>query len=281
MNSRRLMALLAIVWTAICPTQGLCQSTETDRCVIRVASSKDISNRLDVWGKAYAEERKTNCRIMVTGTSDPKAFQALLDKNVDLCLTGRELTKEEKEVAGHKGVRLAQRLVCHDAIAIIAHPKLPVDSITLQELKSIYAGTITNWKQLGGPDLPVLVCSVSPENSSVGQILGDTVLKGVPGGKGLRVMRSEKHLIEHLAVTEGAIGYCSFIYLIDDRGPDPHAVKVLAVSKGPGTEPVKPTEASVNSAAYPLIRSFFFHWQEDKIDQQMKRFVEFFAPALY
>ncbi len=280
MNNRWLVALPAIVWATICPTQGPCQSTQTDNCVIRIASSKDISNRLDVWGTAYAD-RGTNCRITVTGTSDSKAFQALLDSNVDLCLTGRELTEEEKKAAGNKGVRLAQRLVCHDAIAVITHPKLPVDSITLEELKNIYAGTVTNWKQLGGPDLPVLACSGSPESSSVGQILDGTVSKGLPPGKGVRVMRSPKHLIAHLAVTEGAIGYSSFIYLIDDRGPDPHVVKVLAVLKGPGTEPIKPTEASVTSAAYPLIRSFYFNWQEDKMDQHTKEFVEFFRPALY
>ncbi|MEW6347630.1 MAG: substrate-binding domain-containing protein [Thermodesulfobacteriota bacterium] len=280
MNNRLFVTLLALLWAAICPAAGPCQSTQPDGCVIRIASSKDISNRLDAWGRAYAD-RKNHCRITVTGMRDTKAFQALLDQDVDLCLTGRELTQEEKKAASNKGVRLAQRLVCNDAIAVITHPQLPVDSLTLQELKSIYAGTLTNWKQIGGPDLPVLACSVSPESSSVAKILDDMVFKGVPSGKGVRVMRSEKHLIEHLAVTEGAIGYSSFMYLIDDRGPDPHVVKLPAIRTGPGTEAIKPTPASVKSATYPLVRSFYFNWQEGKIDQRTKEFVEFFKPAPY
>lgn len=107
-----------------------------------------------------------------TKSSNPgssSGIQMLLDGQVDFAQSSRLLTPEEKAEAQARGIAIAQRPVALDALAVVVHPSLQVPGLTIDQLQQIYQGKITNWSQVGGPNLPIKPFSQRPES-------GDTVV---------------------------------------------------------------------------------------------------------
>ncbi len=92
------------------------------------------------------------------------AITMLLDGEIDFAQLSRPLTKLEYQEAAQKGFTLKQRQVATDGVAVAVNPALKVSSLTVEQLQQIYLGKITNWKQLGGPDLAITPFSENIED---------------------------------------------------------------------------------------------------------------------
>ena len=92
------------------------------------------------------------------------AIEMLLDGEIDFAQLSRPLTKSEYALAKQKGFTLKQRQVATDGVAVAVNPALTVSGLTVEQLQQIYLGEITNWKQLGGPDLAITPFSENPED---------------------------------------------------------------------------------------------------------------------
>lgn len=97
-----------------------------------------------------------------TSISDA-AINMLLDGEIDFAQLSRPLKKSEYVLAKQKGFTLKQRQVATDGVAVAVNPELEVAGLTVEQLQQIYLGRITNWKQLGGPDLSIKPFSENPE----------------------------------------------------------------------------------------------------------------------
>lgn len=83
------------------------------------------------------------------------AIEMLLDGEIDFAQLSRPLTKSEYAASKQKGFTLKQRQVATDGVAVAVNPALDVSGLTVEQLQKIYLGKITNWNQLGGPDLAI------------------------------------------------------------------------------------------------------------------------------
>ncbi len=153
----------------------------------------------------------------------------------DIASCSRKLTPAE--TAG-----IDSQLVALDAIAVAVHPSNPIENITLQTLKDIYSGKITDWAQLGGEKAPIVV---------IGREAGSGTRSAFESAIGLT--KPAIHCQEHsetgmlrtaVATAPGAIGYLSFDY-VDD------SIKQLLV------DGITPCEKSVRSGDYPISRGFW------------------------
>ncbi|MDY6806551.1 MAG: substrate-binding domain-containing protein [Cyanobacteriota bacterium] len=79
----------------------------------------------------------------------------LLEGALSFAESSRPLTREEFNDAKSRGFKLKQEAVAIDAIALVVNPSLNVDGLTLEEVKDIYTGKITNWQEVGGPNLKI------------------------------------------------------------------------------------------------------------------------------
>ena len=91
-------------------------------------------------------------KISVSGGGSGNGAKAIVDGTADIANMSREMKKEEIEKATAKGITPKQHVVAVDCIIPIVHPSNPVKNLTTAQLKDIYMGTITNWKEVGGPD---------------------------------------------------------------------------------------------------------------------------------
>ncbi|MCT7986280.1 substrate-binding domain-containing protein [Laspinema sp. A4] len=87
--------------------------------------------------------------------SSGTGIQMLLDNQLTFAMSARPISDGEYQKARDRGFTLKEIPVAIDGIAIVVHPSLPISGITIEQFDGIYAGEITNWNQVGGPDLKI------------------------------------------------------------------------------------------------------------------------------
>ena len=97
---------------------------------------------------ASAYERKTGIRVELEGGGATKGIQQVISRNVDIGGSCRFRVDEDNASRS----RIVFNPVAWDALTVVVHNSNPLESVTLEQLRGIYTGSITNWSELGGPD---------------------------------------------------------------------------------------------------------------------------------
>lgn len=162
-------------------------------------------------------------------------IEAVTNGSADIGNSSRNLKDEEKA----KGV--AENIVAIDGIAIVTDPANTVEDLTKDQLISIYNGTTTSWKDLGGANQPIVV--IGRESGSGTRTAFEELLKLEDACKYSNELDSTGAVMAKAASTPGAIGYVS-LDVLDDT------VKTLKLE---GTEP---TAENIKAGSYFLSRPF-------------------------
>jgi phosphate transport system substrate-binding protein len=179
--------------------------------------------------------------IDVQGGGSSVGVESAGQGRVDVGMASREL--RESELAAYPDLQVFT--IARDAIAIIVHPNVPVDNLTVSQVRDIFAGEITNWQDVGGHDAPIIV--VSRQEGSGTRAAFEYLVMGSDGppitDKALVLACSGGgcHPVTTVSTTPGSIGYIAFGYL--DR-----PVKPLAI------DGVAPTLANMVTDRYPIMR---------------------------
>ena len=94
-----------------------------------------------------------NRRVTVTGGGTGVGISALMDNTTDIAMASRPIKFSEKMKLKAAKQEVEEVIIAYDALAVIVNPSNPVSQLTRQQLEAIFRGKITNWKQLGGPDM--------------------------------------------------------------------------------------------------------------------------------
>ena len=190
--------------------------------------------------------------VTVSGGGSGRGILSLIDGTCDIALASAQIIPELKAIAAERDVQLESAIVAYDAIVPFVHPANPVRNLTLEQLRSLYDGTLTSWSEVGGPDLPVVLIS---RNASSGTyeawkqlVLGpNSVLSGQT-----LLMESQPMKI-YVSTHPDAIGYSTFSYLDDSIAP-------LAVNGA------APTRSAIEQGQYPLRRPLYVFFRADAPD---------------
>jgi phosphate transport system substrate-binding protein len=160
---------------------------------------------------------------------------------------------EELALAEQYGVKLRIEPVCRDAFVFITHKDNPADSLTLEEVRGIYSGGITNWKEVGGADLPIIAYQRDP-NSGSQTGMEQLVMGGVPMRAAQMTQTFGDMMLLIAAVAEyengpAAIGYTYKYYA--DRLYHDENIKILRI------DGVAPDPANLASEEYPLTVNYY------------------------
>lgn len=83
------------------------------------------------------------------------SFLNLIDGKVEVIFTARSISRDEVVYAEEKGVSLIEKPIAKDALAFLVHPENPVENLSIEQIQGIYTGDITNWSEVGGPDMAI------------------------------------------------------------------------------------------------------------------------------
>ena len=138
----------------------------------------------------------------------------------------------------------------YDALAVIVNPSNPVSQLTRQQLEAIFRGKITNWKQLGGPDMKIIVYS-RETSSGTYEFFKESALKNKNYMSSSLSMPATGAVIQSVSQTKGAIGYVGLAYLSP-------RVKAIAVSYDDGKHYVLPSLENGKKKLYPVVRPLYY-----------------------
>ncbi len=153
-----------------------------------------------------------------------EGIRMLLDGQLDLVHSARPLTAEEYAKAKERGIRLLQHEIGIDGIAVAVNPSLNIPGLTVEQLQQIYLGQITNWKQVGGPNLAITPLSRRPEDA-------DTVIPNFDINKkalnpNVQYVGSTTEALRLISKTPGGIYYGSARAIVPQC-----SVKALALGR--------------------------------------------------
>jgi phosphate transport system substrate-binding protein len=218
--------------------------------------SDTMVNLALAWAEQYQKEHP-EVELAVTGGGSGTGIAALINKSVDIANASRQIKEEEKADAKKNGVIPVEFIVAKDAIGVIVHPDNPVSQLTRQQLSDIYSGKITNWKELGGADRPIVRLSRESNSGTHVYFLEQVVRLGDKNNKTLfsentLLLPSSEGIISEVRQNPNAIGY-------DGLGYIPKDLKIIAVAKNPGDPYVLPSIATVNDKSYPIARDLYIY----------------------
>ena len=181
-----------------------------------------------------------NANIQVTGGGSSVGVQAVGEGIAEMGMSSRDLKPEERA----KYRDLIDVPIANDGIAIIVHPTNMVPALTMAQLKEIYAGNTTNWKDVGGPDMTIVVVG-RDSASGTREFFSESVMKKQDFTPYQLEKNSNGAVKQTIAQTPGAIGYVGLGYIDAD---------IRAVPINVNDALVEPTIANVVAKSYPIAR---------------------------
>lgn len=192
---------------------------------------------------AKVYEAKTGVKVQLLGGGATLGIQAVGEGAADFGGTCRHCiaTADDGELP------LALTLVAWDALTVIVHPSNPVDELTVGQLRGVLEGKVTNWKELGGEDRPILVVARKGKTSGVGYMLRELILGEADFEFGPRTLRLEssgpvEKLVER---SPGAIAI---------SGVSSARLRALKLLRLGGVEP---TQEQIAKGKYPYYRPLY------------------------
>ena len=190
-------------------------------------------------------ENNAEANISVRGGGSSIGIAGILSGTIDIGDASRHAKTKEKAQARERGIKLYENIIAADGIAIIVHPSNKITNISMQQLQDIFAGKITNWKELGGKNEP-LVAILRDPSSGTYEVFDKLVMQGTTNRSDALSLGSNNAVVSTVKNTPGAIGYAGLGYLNN-------SVKTVKV------ENVIATESTVNSKKYPISRTLHMY----------------------
>lgn len=154
-------------------------------------------------------------QVSLSGGGSGHGIKALMDKTTDVAMASRDMKPAEVENVKKNGGEAVRFTVAIDAIVPIVHPKNTVKDLSLQQIRDIYAGRITNWKQVGGPDARITVVS-RDSSSGTFETWEELVMKGERVQQRALLQASNGAVLQTVAKNPNAIGYVGLGYITKD-----------------------------------------------------------------
>ena len=254
-----LLAVVAIIGSlCACSRQDAAGDGRADESalVLENKGSDTLVNLALAWAEAYMAARP-QVRISVTGGGSGTGIAAMINGTVDIANASRAMKDVEKEAARENGYEPVELTVARDAIAVVVHPDNSVDQLSLQQISDMYTRKVTNWRDVGGDDRPIVLLSRESNSGTYVYFLENVIRQGDKQSDLLfspdtLLMPSSEGISTEIRQNVNAIGYDGLGYVTDDQ-------KMVAVATDPDGPFVLPSVASVNDGSYPIARPLYMY----------------------
>ncbi len=218
--------------------------------VVQIKGSDTILNASQAIVEEYMKTNK-KARIAVTGGGSGVGIASLINKTADIAMASRNIKSSEVEALKKEGINVEEVVLGYDGITVIINHGNHIKNLDKKTLAGVFAGEITNWKELGGDDAKIVVLS-RDSSSGTHAYFKEEILRGgdkksvVEYGQDTLYMPSNQAILQEVAKSKYAIGYIGMGYMND-------TVDSLAV------DGVKPTFETVADKTYPIAREVFWY----------------------
>ncbi len=236
-----LTVLVALIISLVALTG--CRSQEQSTTKLIVTGSTTILPIAEQAAEGY-QDANEGVSVLVSGLGSSAGIEAVTAGTSDIGTSSRDLKDEEQ------GKGLVDTPIAFDGIAVIVNPSNPVKALTTDQLRKIFSGEITNWKEVGGNDRDIDL--VNRDEASGTREAFKKIVMGEDAHFDRRavVLPGTGQVRDVVSRSEGAIGYISVGFVEPRFQAKP--VKALMI------DGVVASEATVASKEYPIARTLHF-----------------------
>ncbi|MCP1714528.1 phosphate transport system substrate-binding protein [Methanocalculus alkaliphilus] len=221
-------------------------NSHEERRTISVIGSTTVLPVGQAGADAYMDIHRYD-EILVSGGGSGGGIKAVGEGTADIGMASRDISANEKQ----QYPTLVEHIVAVDGIALIVHPSNPVTTLTMDEVKAIYKGEITNWKDLGGNDRSIVPVG-RDSASGTREFFYEVVMHKEEFVRTQQELNSNGAVKQTVAQTPDAIGYVGLGYL---------DTTVATVTINVNGKPVVPTIENIKDASYPIARGLNMYTQ--------------------
>ena len=246
---KKIIGLLTVAVLLVCALTGCGGNKEA----VATDGSTSMNKVIGALGEAF--EADTGITVTYNATGSGAGIQAVLEGRCDIGLSSRNL-KDEEKASGLEG-----KILAYDGIAIIVNPQNPVSDLNLETIAKIYTGEITNWKEVGGDDVEIVL--IGREAGSGTRDGFESITDTEDKCKYRQELTSTGDVITTVASNPGAIGYASLASVKD-------TVKALTVGG------VVASEETIKDGSYVVQRPFVLVTKKDAaLSESAQKFFDY------
>jgi phosphate transport system substrate-binding protein len=227
-------------------------------------SSSDSSKTQELSGKKFDGQEL----ILSGSTTLLQVSEAwAINRINDLANASRQIKDKEKEEAKTVGLDVQEYTVLYDGIAVIISENVSIDELTIEQLSKMYTSEITNWSEVGGEDLEIVLIA-RDSSSGTGEYflesvvqLGKTLKENDYSVMALR-LQSNADIVNQVKDNNNTIGYIGLGYLDD-------SLKVVKI------EGVAPSIDTVKDNSYPISRGLYVYSPNKDLSEIAQAYLDF------
>lgn len=201
------------------------------------------------WAEAYMQSHP-DTTIQVSGGGSGTGIAALINGTTEIAASSRPIKASEREtIAARRGQEVHETPVALDALAVYVHRDNPIPSLTIEQLRRIFRGHVRSWREVGGPDEPIVLYS-RENNSGTYAYFKEHVLEDLDFAAEAQTLPGTAAVINAVSRDRRSIGYGGIGY-----GAGVRTVPVSA----DGGPPVEANLENATRGSYPLARFLYLY----------------------
>ncbi len=241
-------------------------------CAARPITVKG-SDTMVILGQRWAEKymnANPGQVIMVTGGGSGTGIAALINGTTEICQASRAMKQDEKLKLRDRYQTMGVEIpVAKDGLTVYVHSSNELKELTVVQLRDIYRGTTTNWKQVGGKDATIILYGRENSSGTYGYFK-EHVLGGRDFSARVQTLPGTAAVVNAVSKDPNGIGFGGAAYA--------KGVRDVAMKKDATSAAVLPTAAAVHDGSYPLARHLYFYLRKQPAGDT-KKFVDWILSA--
>jgi phosphate transport system substrate-binding protein len=234
----RMKTLSIVLALAMVATVAGAESKTT----MQIEGSTTVGPIADAFAEAFMDDHD-DVKVTVKKTGSGDGVAALIDGRCDIATASRFMKEGEFKKAIDNKVLPVAHVVAMDGVCVVINNRNSVKELTTEQIRNIYLGKFTNWKQLGGPDLKIIAIS-RDSSSGTFETFHKLVMKKEKMHSSVETVASNPACHARVTSTVGAIAYVGLGF-VDSK------VKAIKV------DGVMPNRRTVASGKFPIARPLF------------------------
>ena len=225
-------------------------------------SVKGSTTILPIIQRAAEKFRKSNVVIVsIEGNGSENGITALFKASCDIAISSYRISSQKFQEAAKNGLKLRGLVIAYDMIVPVINPANSIENFTREQLRNIYSGRVSSWKELGWIDEKIVIISRDSFSGTLA-VWNEKIMGAQNITPAALLEDSNKGVMNAVSDNPYAIGYVAGAYL--NKRIKPSKIENFAADA-----------ENARSGKYPLVRELFIYFDENSISEKAEKFALF------
>lgn len=240
---------------------ALALSTAAAQTPLRLEGSNTFGEKLGPPLVSAFEKQNPGTAVNLVSNGSGAGLSALLEGRTNIAPTSRAADADELRLARASGLRLNAQSIGSYGVIVIVNDQNPVRSLTLNQVRDIFSGKITNWQPVGGPKARIRPF-ILDSSSGARRGFQELAMRYEPYALNAREFPSKQAIAQAVAKNATAIGYA-------DMGRLPAGTRAVLING------IAPNRTAINQGLYPYARTLYLYSLRGRETPAARQFLRF------